>query len=621
MTTTRIGLFPQGWWKGACDALEIDVVDLPTQSMSEASPYSANIGSRLANGQTLAPLLRDDNSSFMLDNGGTGLAFLRNLEAQTDLQMLHETAGRLLCSHFVDPLTTAFQGIGWEAAWQCLQSESWLKAVWDRAQVIELQRFGVPGVVHLPMAAPNRAYDTSPIDPAKQLQQASFVGAQNTSYFSSNASVATGSLFAGTLATALRSGSPQSTFYEAYHDWYGLGLPVAQEDDQATRLQKTIAYFNAKLFFNASLCLQNRDRYVIFLKRKMGDTFHLIGRGWDTAYGLSAQAPFPSADAYFEHFRSSAVNLNFVNGNAETGLNMRHFEITAAGGFMLCQDQPELAELFDVGRECAVFRDEVELAQKIDYYLAHPDERMEIARAGQARTLSQHMFSHRLEKILQWTGLKKLPVEYSTGNLWETCRAILPEADVVLDCGANVGQTAESLRNLYPSSEIHSFEPVREAFDSLAEKCKSIKVNPIKKAVGDKNGKAVINLTHSSEAHSLLGFEAGNPCAQWTRITGQEEIDVCTLDSWCKDNDISPKRVDLIKLDVQGSELQALHGAKELLRSARLVTLEVSFVPMYKDSPLLNEIDGFMTQNGYERAAIFPSDQPHNWGDALYAKK
>ena len=52
-----------------------------------------------------------------------------------------------------------------------------------------------------------------------------------------------------------------------------------------------------------------------------------------------------------------------------------------------------------------------------------------------------------------------------------------------------------------------------------------------------------------------------------------------------------------------------------------MVLAEVSFVPLYKDAPLFEDIDAFMTQAGFRRAAVYPSDQPQNWGDALYVRR
>ncbi len=397
----RIGVFRHGWWKGACEGLRHDVVDLPVAMHPSGNAYEADIDARITNGTTSTAILADQDVDLLVDNGGTGLGFVRGAAGADDLKLAHEVAAKSLLSHLIDPLVTALQGLPWPVIWQCLQSRSWTKAVWDRAQVVELQRFGVPSVIHLPMAAQDRAYDTRPLDPSKSRPIVSFIGGQNTNYFAPNVNVPTSNLLVGTLAQAVRGDLPDTRFYDIYYDTYGLGEPVDPNDSIETKANKTLAYFNAKLFYNASLCLRNRDRFVIFLKRRLGETFHLVGRRWDTAYGLKTAPRIDTADAYLSHFREAAINLNLVNGNAETGLNMRHFEITAAGGFMLCYHQPEIQEQFEVGKECIVFHNEVDLIDKIQYYLSHPEERTVIALAGQKRTLSQHLHSHRLQSLLE----------------------------------------------------------------------------------------------------------------------------------------------------------------------------------------------------------------------------
>jgi hypothetical protein len=407
----NIGVFDNGWWKEACRRLGLGAIDLPVAAHPSGNAYAADLTARLTNGPLVTKRLTDHDVDLLVDNGATGLGFIQADGTGDELRLTHEIAGKLLCSHFIDPITTALQGLPWPVVYQCLQSQSWVKAVWDRAQVAELEYFGVPGVVHLPMAAPDRAYDTSPPDPASSKPIVSFIGGQNTAYFAANVNVPTSSQVAGTLAHAVRSDLPQTSFYEAYHDYYGLGEPILADDSADIRANKTLAYFNAKFFFHAALCLHNRDRFVIYLKQKLGDRFHLVGARWDTAYGLQTAPRIDPAEAYFQHFREAAINLNLVNGNAETGLNMRHFEVTAAGGFMLCYDQPEIEEHFEVGKECAVFRDEVDLMDKIAYYLSHPDERAEIALAGQRRTLSTHLYSHRLQSLLRQVRPEPQPVE------------------------------------------------------------------------------------------------------------------------------------------------------------------------------------------------------------------
>ncbi len=397
----KLGVFTHGWWKEACAARSIETVPLPVPATRDGNAYTADLNARLAHGSSLLAGLRDDSIAFLLDNGGTGLIFVPGREGVSDIRPAHETAGKLLVSHFIDPVTVALQGLDWAVAWQCLRSTGWVKAVWDAAHAAELQRFGVPNVVHLPMAAPNRPYCTEPLDPDRQRPVVSFIGGQNSHFFQQG-SIPGPALFAGTLAHAVRTDLPHTLFFDIYHGLYGLGQPIDETDDLPAQFRKTADYFNRKLAYHAALCVRNRDRFVLFLKRHLGDKFELIGRGWDASYGLPARPPLPSADAYFRHFRDTAVNLNLVSGNAETGLNMRHFEITAAGGFLLCYQQPELGEYFEIGKECVAFRNEADLLDKIEYYLAHPDERIAIAQAGQRRTLSEHLYSHRLERLLGW---------------------------------------------------------------------------------------------------------------------------------------------------------------------------------------------------------------------------
>lgn len=616
----QIGVVEGGWWQKACEAANLNHVSIPCAAGSAGQPYSADLAARIAWGERAAPQLAEAGVELILDNGGQGLGFVPGAGGQNDLKLLHEYIGAPLVSHFIDPLVTVFQGLTWPTAWQCLQSQTWVKPVWDRAQGIELARFGVPHVVHLPLAAPDRHYPTDPIDLAQVRPIVSFVGAQNTGFFAQGSAVSAQSLMMGALAHAVRGDLPNATFYEVYHDAYRVAEEVKPDDAPEARLQKTTDYFASKLYYNAALAIRARDRFVIFLSKHLGERFELIGPRWDQLYGLPTRPALPSYDEYLNHFRRTAINLNFVNGNAETGLNMRHFEITAAGGFLLCYDHPELHDCFEVGRECDVFKNENDLLQKIDYYLGHPEERAAIAAAGQRRALAQHLFSHRLQSLLGSLQVRKSQVEFSTNHWAEDLRSLVPQADVVLDCGANVGQMAESLRNLYPQAEIYSFEPVAGVFEKLRSRCAPINVKPVHKAVGDFDGTAAINLTAGPEAHSLLGFQENNPCAKWTRVVGTEEVEVCTLDHWCRDSGIDPSRVHVIKLDVQGAELKALSGARNILKHARAVFSEVSFVPLYKDTPLIQDVDEFMTDCGFTRHAVYPSDQPQHWADALYVR-
>lgn len=79
----------------------------------------------------------------------------------------------------------------------------------------------------------------------------------------------------------------------------------------------------------------------------------------------------------------------------------RVFEALACGAFLLCDAQKDVMSLFEDGRHLVIFRDAADLRKKIDYYLANPDKREAIARAGQEEVLKKHTYLHRMRTVLK----------------------------------------------------------------------------------------------------------------------------------------------------------------------------------------------------------------------------
>jgi spore maturation protein CgeB len=105
---------------------------------------------------------------------------------------------------------------------------------------------------------------------------------------------------------------------------------------------------------------------------------------------------------YSKIIAASRINLAImgVSKLALDETSTRTYEIPAVGGFMLHQRSPELLELFGEGKEVATFGSVQELAEKIDYYLAHPEEREATAAAGHRRCVPAYSYDVRMEYIL-----------------------------------------------------------------------------------------------------------------------------------------------------------------------------------------------------------------------------
>lgn len=99
-------------------------------------------------------------------------------------------------------------------------------------------------------------------------------------------------------------------------------------------------------------------------------------------------------------FAGSKINLNITSKSIISGIPLRVFDIMSCGGFVLSNYQPELAELFENGREVVMYDSIPDLLNKIEYYLAHDDEREEIAHNGYLKVKEHYTFEKCLEKIL-----------------------------------------------------------------------------------------------------------------------------------------------------------------------------------------------------------------------------
>ncbi len=100
-------------------------------------------------------------------------------------------------------------------------------------------------------------------------------------------------------------------------------------------------------------------------------------------------------------FRNSKINLNISLRSIQSGIPLRALDIMGAGGFLLSNYQPELAEYFEDGKELALYTSAQDLLDKTAYYLTHEDERKAIARAGFAKVKRLFSYEVRVEEMLR----------------------------------------------------------------------------------------------------------------------------------------------------------------------------------------------------------------------------
>ena len=176
---------------------------------------------------------------------------------------------------------------------------------------------------------------------------------------------------------------------------------------------------------------------------------------------------------------------------------------------------------------------------------------------------------------------------------------------VVFDVGAYIGDTIEQFQSSFPESYIHAFEPFDESFSVLEnrfQKTDKIFLNNI--ALGDKSLSNIdMYITQNKGSSSLLKpkkdaneFWEGNPLSTIKKV----KVSKTTIDRYCQKQNI--KSIDILKLDVQGNEINVLQGAEQMLKERRikLIFTEISIAPNYKEQSEIDEVLKLLRKNNYK---------------------
>lgn len=141
---------------------------------------------------------------------------------------------------------------------------------------------------------------------------------------------------------------------------------------------------------------------------------------------------------------------------------------------------------------------------------------------------------------------------------------------VVLDIGANVGNWTAALLAIAPDATVYAFEPSTVAHAELSKRfSKNPNVHIVKAAVGAKSGTA--NLWADKEGSGLASLTQRKLDHFGIDMNHSESVDVVTLDSWCKENSVYP---ELIKIDVEGHEMDVLQGGEKTISTTNVVQFE-----------------------------------------------
>ncbi len=145
----------------------------------------------------------------------------------------------------------------------------------------------------------------------------------------------------------------------------------------------------------------------------------------------------------------------------------------------------------------------------------------------------------------------------------------------VFDVGANIGSYSNSLYDVFGNNAtIHAFEPSEKTFKLLAENTSKIPTIVLNNAgISDQN--SVTKLYTNQEASGIASVYQRNLEHFGTILDKSEEIKLITIDNYCIEHDID--RIHFLKLDIEGHELSALKGAKQMLDENKIDYIQFEF--------------------------------------------
>jgi len=130
---------------------------------------------------------------------------------------------------------------------------------------------------------------------------------------------------------------------------------------------------------------------------------------------------------------------------------------------------------------------------------------------------------------------------------------------IIFDVGANKGDYSLECVKFVKNAEIYAFEPSKKAFEMLKKNLRCSKVKSHNFGFGEKEKN--VSLFYDNEGTALASIYNRKLDYRKIYFTKKEKIKIKTIDSFCKENSID--KIDLLKIDVEGNELNVLKGAKK----------------------------------------------------------
>lgn len=209
---------------------------------------------------------------------------------------------------------------------------------------------------------------------------------------------------------------------------------------------------------------------------------------------------------------------------------------------------------------------------------------------------------------------------------WPAVKRLADQIDcrTILDVGAHQGGMTRWFLETFPQAQIFAFEPDPRNYDKLVHNLDGEdRAHLAPFALSSETGSSEFFIGINDYTSSLFPRETESRRYYNRQYEMESSTTVLTE---TLDNLFAEKvdKIDILKMDTQGGELNVLRGAEKLLRdgSISIIVSEFFFIPHYHGVPLLNETWTHLRERGYELFDLFKGPKGQNgqarFGDAIF---
>jgi len=168
----------------------------------------------------------------------------------------------------------------------------------------------------------------------------------------------------------------------------------------------------------------------------------------------------------------------------------------------------------------------------------------------------------------------------------------------IFDVGANIGTWTLLAKSFFPDAEIHGFEPLDSHIQKFNGNTKHLSnAHAHSYCLGSENKETKINVSSFSDSSSILDATSLEYEQFGIKKAGEETVVVKKLEDLVGQGILPVPNI--MKLDVQGYELEVLKGTGQYLDQIQYLIVEVSFKEYYHGQPLFLDIAGYLKQYNF----------------------